>query len=215
MQVKDRELPQIRKAFSEAAKIVGLAKCPSLKLTAIIVAKRHHVRFFPGTDDPDYAKLNGRRETNGNCLPGTLVDAAVTSSYFQDFYLQSHDGLKGTAKAAHYFTLVNEIDFSEKELQEFVSDYAVALLRRVLLAMRATDILMKTHKLCYTYVRATMGVSYAPPAYYADRLCERGRYVPTLLYEWISQTNVSTDATFAISWLPFQILILSTATRRW
>jgi eukaryotic translation initiation factor 2C len=32
-----------------------------------------------------------------------------------------------------------------------------------------------THKLCYTYVRATLGVSYAPPAYYADRLCERGR----------------------------------------
>ena len=32
-----------------------------------------------------------------------------------------------------------------------------------------------THKLCYTYVRATLGVSYAPPVYYADRLCERGR----------------------------------------
>lgn len=30
-------------------------------------------------------------------------------------------------------------------------------------------------KLCYTYVRATVGVSYASPAYYADRLCERGR----------------------------------------
>jgi len=30
-------------------------------------------------------------------------------------------------------------------------------------------------KLCYTYVRSTTGVSYAAPAYYADRLCERGR----------------------------------------
>jgi eukaryotic translation initiation factor 2C len=29
--------------------------------------------------------------------------------------------------------------------------------------------------LCYTYVRAPVGVSYASPAYYADRLCERGR----------------------------------------
>ncbi|KAF2851734.1 hypothetical protein T440DRAFT_478259 [Plenodomus tracheiphilus IPT5] len=29
--------------------------------------------------------------------------------------------------------------------------------------------------MCYTYARATIGVSYAPTAYYADRLCERGR----------------------------------------
>lgn len=33
----------------------------------------------------------------------------------------------------------------------------------------------QTHRLCHTYVRSTTGVSYAPPAYYADRLCERGR----------------------------------------
>jgi eukaryotic translation initiation factor 2C len=33
----------------------------------------------------------------------------------------------------------------------------------------------QTHKLNHTYVRATLGVSYASPAYYADRLCERGR----------------------------------------
>jgi eukaryotic translation initiation factor 2C len=37
------------------------------------------------------------------------------------------------------------------------------------------DIQSFTHKLCFTYVRATLGVSYAPSAYYADRLCERGR----------------------------------------
>jgi eukaryotic translation initiation factor 2C len=33
----------------------------------------------------------------------------------------------------------------------------------------------QTFNLCHTYVRATMGVSYAAPAYYADRLCERAR----------------------------------------
>jgi eukaryotic translation initiation factor 2C len=32
-----------------------------------------------------------------------------------------------------------------------------------------------TNWLCYTYVRATLPVGYAPPAYYADRLCERVR----------------------------------------
>jgi eukaryotic translation initiation factor 2C len=33
----------------------------------------------------------------------------------------------------------------------------------------------KTHELCYSYVRALCAVSYAPPTYYADRLCDRGR----------------------------------------
>lgn len=32
---------------------------------------------------------------------------------------------------------------------------------------------LQTHKLSYSYCRATMGVSYASPTYYADRLCER------------------------------------------
>lgn len=32
-----------------------------------------------------------------------------------------------------------------------------------------------THGLCFTYQRSTTSVSYVPPAYYADRLCERGR----------------------------------------
>ena len=41
--------------------------------------------------------------------------------------------------------------------------------------MSASDIIRLTHKICYSYVRATKGVPYAPPAYYADRLCERGR----------------------------------------
>jgi len=36
-------------------------------------------------------------------------------------------------------------------------------------------LLAQTHRLCFTYARATCSVSYAPPAYYADRLCERGR----------------------------------------
>ncbi|KAK4539625.1 hypothetical protein LTR36_010508 [Oleoguttula mirabilis] len=32
-----------------------------------------------------------------------------------------------------------------------------------------------THAFCYNYARATKGVSYCGPAYYADHLCDRGR----------------------------------------
>ncbi|CAO2651958.1 Nn.00g002410.m01.CDS01 [Neocucurbitaria sp. VM-36] len=144
--VKENELPQVRKAFAIAAKEANNKVVPKFNLTAIVVAKRHHVLFFPQSNN-----VKDAMPKNGNCKPGTIIDTAVTSPYFQDFYLQSHDGIKGTAKPAHYFVLENEMGKTEKVLQEF------------------------THQLCYTYVRATMGVSYAPPAYYADRLCERGR----------------------------------------
>lgn len=90
---------------------------PKFKLTAIVVAKRHHVRFFPQSNDAKDCVPK-----NGNCKPGTLIDTAVTSPYFQDFYLQSHDAIKGTAKPAHYFVLVNEMGRTEKQWQEFVSD---------------------------------------------------------------------------------------------
>ncbi|KAH9866106.1 hypothetical protein J1614_008670 [Plenodomus biglobosus] len=162
-QVRDCELPQIRAAFKEVAKLSKVMN-DKFKLTAVVVAKNHHVRFMPGTDDPNYAKLGAWKEANGNCKPGTLVDTVVTSPHYSDFYLQSHDGLKGTAKPAHYFVLVNEMGIKDTDFQEF------------------------THKLCYTYVRATRGVSYAPPAYYADRLCERGR---VYLRDFLSPTHNS------------------------
>jgi eukaryotic translation initiation factor 2C len=53
-----------------------------------------------------------------------------------------------------------------------------------------------THKLCYTFNRATKAVSICPPAYYADLLCERGRaYLFSLLAENTSRLETSTDGT--------------------
>ncbi|KAF2452948.1 ribonuclease H-like domain-containing protein, partial [Lineolata rhizophorae] len=113
------------------------------RVTAVIVTKRHHTRFYPTSEI--------RSAANGNCLPGTCVESGVTSPYYFDFYLQSHHGIQGTAKPAHYFVVRNDMRLSAAELQDL------------------------THNLCYTYVRSAAGVSYAAPAYYADRLCERGR----------------------------------------
>jgi hypothetical protein len=61
---------------------------------------------------------------NSNCLPGTWVDRAVTSPYYRDFFLQSHSGIKGTARPTHYFFLRNdEIPTckSTAQLRELVS----------------------------------------------------------------------------------------------
>ena len=59
---------------------------------------------------------------------------------------------------AHYYVLTNTMRLSADDLQSI------------------------THAFCYAYARATKGVSYCAPAYYADRLCDRGR---AYLRHWI------------------------------
>ncbi|KAF2644090.1 Piwi-domain-containing protein [Massarina eburnea CBS 473.64] len=137
------------KAIKKACAAINNNK--PIPITALVAVKRHSTRFYSGGD-------------NGDCQPGTLIDHAITSPYYSEFYLQSHRNLEGTAIPTRYFVLENGMNLADKELQ------------------------MLTHKLCYTYVRATMGVSYAPPAYYADRLCERGR---CYMRDWFNPVRTS------------------------
>ncbi|KAI7256874.1 hypothetical protein KC352_g11097 [Hortaea werneckii] len=97
---------------------------------------------------PDASEV---RASNGNVKPGTVVDQVITHPYSMDFYLQSHWAIQGTGRSAHYFTLQNNMGLSADNLHKI------------------------THMLCYAYARATKGVSYCAPAYYADKLCDRGR----------------------------------------
>jgi eukaryotic translation initiation factor 2C len=151
-QVLAKEVEAIRKAHKAvAAKIKGMP--PKVKITAIVLTKRHHTRFFP--TEPKYTT------NTGNCKVGTLVDAGITSPYICDFFLLSHNVLAGTGRPAHYYVLLNEMLLNITKLQK------------------------TTFELCFTYGRSRTSVSYVPPAYYADRLCERGRLYLKPLKEWI------------------------------
>ncbi|KAI8330896.1 Piwi domain-containing protein [Chlamydoabsidia padenii] len=125
------------------------AACASLEkgyrppLTFLVVQKRHHARFFPmRSQDSD---------KSGNCLPGTVIDTGIVHPFEFDFYLQSHAGLLGTSRPAHYHVLYDDNKFKADELQEL------------------------TYRLCYTYGRCTSAVSLCPPAYYAHLLAARAR----------------------------------------
>lgn len=143
--IRTTELRAIRAAYTKIwPQKKGAEPEPTLEITAVICAKRRNTRFYP-------KGKNQRTGRDGNCLPGTVVDSGITSPYYFDFFLQSHEPLKGSARPTHYFVLENGMCFSERDLQDL------------------------TNNLCYTYGRSTRPVSYAPPAYYADRLCERGR----------------------------------------
>ncbi|GIZ47629.1 hypothetical protein CKM354_001071600 [Cercospora kikuchii] len=125
---------------------------PEVAVTAIVVGKRHHTRFFCADPSASYTE---RRGVNGNAKPGLLVDKIITQPAtqdgFQDFFLQSHAAIRGTAKSAHYIVIRND--------------------KKCNLTMSAIHNI--THAFCYNYARATKGVSYCAPAYYADRLCDR------------------------------------------
>ncbi|KIY67273.1 Piwi-domain-containing protein [Cylindrobasidium torrendii FP15055 ss-10] len=100
--VKERELRALKAACA--------AKNLSLKITFIIVVKRHHIRYFP-TDPRE-------RDAIGGCPPGTLVETGITNPIEFDFLLQSHAGILGTSRPAYYHVLCNEIKFSADQIQE-------------------------------------------------------------------------------------------------
>ncbi|KAK5746930.1 hypothetical protein LTR17_000561 [Elasticomyces elasticus] len=134
------------------------------EITAVIVIKRHHTRFYPKTTG------SHERVAGGNCPPGTTIDASITSPYYLDFFLQSHNPLVGTGKPAHYFVVQNGMHLTSDQLQTL------------------------TNNICYLYGRSTTAVSYASPAYYADRLCERGRHYLKPLFEPMDDASDSADA---------------------
>ena len=92
------------KPMQEVCKVMyGQKKIPTPKITLVIVAKRHHTRFYP-TDmshvDTGHFQDRQRTKLLGNPLNGTVVDRGITMQKGWDFYLQSHAALKGTVSPA-------------------------------------------------------------------------------------------------------------------
>jgi len=158
-QVLEIELPALKRACE------SLGVTPSI--TIIVVGKRHHVRFFPKTAQ------GGDR--SGNCFPGMVVDHTITHPTELDFYLQSHAGILGTSRPAHYNVLYDETNFTPDNLQQL------------------------SYALCHVYARSTRSVSIPAPVYYADIVCARAKnhYDPSGnvdLSESATQTENSSQA---------------------
>ena len=132
-QVRENEITQVQEAFHQARDHLQTLKHPSgarigklmssdspqpFQLTFIVVGKRHKTRFYPKAQDQTFRV---GQNLNGNVKPGLVVDQVITHSHSCDFYLQSHQAVKGTARAAHYFTLKNDMKLSTEALQDIVS----------------------------------------------------------------------------------------------
>ncbi|KAF5364713.1 hypothetical protein D9758_005608 [Tetrapyrgos nigripes] len=133
--VRDQELAVLKRVCKD----LGIDP----KITFIIVGKRHHYRFQPANDRT--------ADRSGNLPAGTVIDQGITHPVEFDFYLQSHAGIIGTSRSAHYTVLYDENEFNADALQSLC------------------------YTLCHVYARCTRSVSIPAPVYYADIVCSRAR----------------------------------------
>lgn len=118
------------------------------KISIIICQKRHKARFV-------FENAPGRYQ---NCCPGVVIDASVgpngvsvASGTVNEFYLNSHVAIQGTAKTCKYTLIYDEIGFKISELE------------------------IMTYWMCYLYARCNRSVSLATPAYYAHWASKRAK----------------------------------------
>ncbi|KAJ3020417.1 hypothetical protein HKX48_000825 [Thoreauomyces humboldtii] len=127
-EVRETEIAAIKRALAKR-------KLEGVKLTFMIVQKRHHIRLFP--NDPN------NQDRSGNCLPGTTVDTSILHPSEFNFIIQSHAGLQGTSRPTLYHVLHDEIKMSSDALQQlcynlcFLSERATRSINMVAPAYRA------------------------------------------------------------------------------
>ncbi|XP_012548543.1 argonaute 2 isoform X1 [Bombyx mori] len=145
-EVMKSELTGLHRAYQRVA---GLNAKPEVLF--ILVQKRHHTRFFlPGNN------------ARFNVDPGTVVDRDIVHPRELDFYLVSHQAIKGTARPTRYHAVCNDGRIPENEVEHLA------------------------YYLCHLYARCMRAVSYPAPTYYAHLACLRAR---SLTYGEIFNNN--------------------------
>jgi eukaryotic translation initiation factor 2C len=158
------ELPKVRDAIGSFKDYRN--KPP--KVAILVCGKRHHVRFYP-TQAKD-------QDRTSNPINGCVVDRGVTRPSVWDFYLQAQSPLQGSARPAHYIVVHDEI-FTNSQITQ---------------GAKPADLVQElTHNICYMMGRATRSISYATPAFLADRFCDRAR---KYLLAWIHEAGGDDDA---------------------
>lgn len=136
-------------AIRGAVQLMGYTT-DAVKICIVICQKGHHTRFVYEDVSP------GNPMTYINPCPGLCIDASggadsIASGRLNEFYLNSHAAIQGTAKPCKYTLVHDEIGFKMCELE------------------------ILTYWLTYLYCRANKAVSYASPAYYAHWASKRGK----------------------------------------
>ncbi|XP_013179888.1 PREDICTED: protein argonaute-2-like [Papilio xuthus] len=133
-EVMNSELTAVYRAYR---RMTGHSEKPEVLF--LLVQKRHHTRFFSGAQNPQ------------NVEPGTVVDTQIVHAKELDFYLVSHQAIKGTARPTRYHAVCNDGGIPIDEVEQL------------------------TYYLCHLYARCMRAVSYPTPTYYAHLACLRAK----------------------------------------
>ncbi|KAE9392991.1 Piwi-domain-containing protein [Gymnopus androsaceus JB14] len=125
-EVKEKEVEILKKVCDD------LKISPPPKITFLVVGKRHHYRYvFPSE--------RKQQRRSGSLVVTVLLEPSSTKEFTHplefDWYLQSHGGLLGTSRSAHYTD------------NKFTADALQAI----------------CYGLCYIYARSTRSVSIPAP----------------------------------------------------
>jgi eukaryotic translation initiation factor 2C len=153
IQIVEHEVRAIQGVFEE------MEERDQPKLTFLTGQKKHGKRLFPAGASQYSGNGGGKGGKGGddskfdNVRPGTITEAAG-HPVFYDFLLNSHGGLKGTNRVAHYQVLYDA---------NFNSQEGVDRLQ------------MLTYYLSYAYGRCTKAVGKVAPSYQAHLLASQAR----------------------------------------
>lgn len=89
-----------------------------VKMTIVIVQKRHHTRFFPG-------RTGISVDRNNNVPPGTIVDTTITSPDEPQYYLVSHQAVQGVARPTQYCILLDDGNHKMDDLQALTNAVSI------------------------------------------------------------------------------------------
>ena len=108
--VLEQELPAIKSAIAEELARQGNLKF-QIQVAIIVCQKRHNSRFV-FKDGSEFINL-----CPGVCIDSNASqDCAVVSATVNEFYINSHVAIQGTAKPCRYSLLYDEIGFRVRAL---------------------------------------------------------------------------------------------------
>jgi len=139
------EISAVERAWARVKELFNPKEKRTPEITFLVAGKRHNVRFFPLDEAGTYVDPKGTKSKsgqkiptgavrgskpalsdrlNGNLWPGLLVDDIVTHPDGNNFFLQSHAAIIGTARSAHYVILRDDMFRQDKrdELQSIVNN---------------------------------------------------------------------------------------------
>ncbi|CTQ86863.1 Piwi domain-containing protein [Caenorhabditis elegans] len=133
-------------------------------ITYIVVTKRHHTQFF--LEDPS----QGYESQGYNVLPGTLIEDAVTTNKYYDFFLSTQIGNEGCFRPTHYYVLHDTWTGKPDSFWPTV-----------------------THALTYNFCRSTTTVALPAPVLYAHLAAKRAKETLDGINTYKSVNNIYCD----------------------